>query len=187
MKREIICIAALALGSCASDAVRPVASGTMKLSQGLQAELTAFGGRQNEEMEARRSAIKALNENTNASTFIATEQVMDWRASDNETALRLYEQASTLPIGTQLAGQTTSALLAPAEPSNSVNFDPKNYDALVKTLKPLADKRSTFKDVSFLFSYGQAIVDAMKDDVAQTEQPDTGADKPGKVESGNEE
>lgn len=182
MKGAILAVAVLALGGCASDAIRPVARGTMGLSQGLETELMEFADRQNAEIQARRSNIAGLDENTSASALIAQEQVMDWRSAGNETALRIYEQASGLEVGTQLAGRETLALLAPEPQDQSVNLDPKNYDALVKALKPLADKRSAFKDVGFLFSYGQSVVDAMNANVAKTKAADGKPDQPAEVE-----
>lgn len=192
MKALATFAAALALGGCASNAIRPTASATMRLSQDLKTELTAFAARQNAEMQARRKAITVLDESTAVSAFMAHKQVLDWRSAENEAALRAYEQATSFPIGTQLAGRTTSSLFAPETPEQRVAFDPQTYDALIKTLKPLAEKRSALEDAKFLFQYGQTVVDGMAKDVAEAaEAPPPGpAAQPEQLpepESGNDE
>ena len=186
MKRASIYALTLVLGGCASDAVRPVAIGTMRLSQGLQSEMTAFAARQNAEIAARRAEIAALDEHTKVSAFVANQHVMDWRSAGNDSAIKMFEQASSLPIGTQLAGKTTAALLTPAVEESTVSLDAKHYDALVKTLKPLADKRSPYKDVRFLIAYGQTVINTMKGDVANAADAGTGAEAPPKTETGRE-
>jgi hypothetical protein len=158
----------------------------MKLSQGLQTELTQFAARQNAELQGRRQDIAVLDENTAVSAFVGQKQVMDWHSAGDDSAVRLYDEATSVPIGTQLAGTTTAQLLAPVSPPPSASFDPKAYDALVAALKPLADKRSFIENAQFLFSYGQAIADGMTNDVKTKGTPQTSADKMPKPETGNE-
>ena len=191
MKALAILAGALTLGGCASDAIRPTASVTMRLSQDLKTELTAFAARQNVEIQARRKAITVLDENTAMSAFMAHKQVLDWRSADNKAALGAYEQAISLPIGTQLAGRTTSGLFAPETPERRVAFDPQTYDALIKTLKPLAEKRSAIEDAKILLQYGQTVVDGMAKDLAEAAEappsvPAAQPAQPPEPESGND-
>jgi hypothetical protein len=158
----------------------------MRLSQDLKTELTAFAARQNAEMQARREQIAALEENSALSAFGAQKHLVDWRSADNEAALRAFEQASSLPTGTQLAGKATSELFAPAAPDRRVPFDAKAYDDLLKALKPLSNKRGAADDARFLLQYGQTVVDRMKADVAAAAAEDQGAHKPAQAETGNE-
>ena len=186
MRHATILAAALALGGCASDAIRPTAVETMRLSQDLKTELTAFAARQNVEMQARREQIAALEENTSLSAFSAQKHLIDWRAADNQAALRAFEQATSLPTGTQLAGKATSELFAPAAPDRRVPFDAKAYDALLNALKALSNRRGAEEEARFLLQYGQTIVDRMKADVASAAAEDQGAHEPAQAETGNE-
>lgn len=183
MRAPAFLIAGFALAGCAGDAIRPAATAAMRLSQDLKSELAAFAARQNAEMQARRDAIAVLDENSAVSAFVANKQVLDWHSAKNEAALRTYEQATSLPIGTQLAGQATSKLFVPPKLAQRVAFDAKGYDALIKTLKPLTEKRSAIDDAKFLLQYGQSVTDAMEEDVAKA----TEDEQLTQVETGHEQ
>ncbi|MES3153931.1 hypothetical protein [Sphingomonas faeni] len=170
------------LSGCAADAVRPTATRTLLLTQDLKTELSAFAARQNVELESRRLSIATLDENSSLSEYRARRHVMDWKSSGDVAALRLFEQASSNAVGTLPASVSTGVLLAPS-PASGVTLDAKTYDDLITALKPLAAKRSGTDQVEFILSYGRAVSEQMRKNVAEAAKTETGTAKPAPVET----
>lgn len=172
------------LAGCAADAIRPTAAGTASLTQNLKTELTSFAARQNAEMEARRASVAILDENSSLSAFEARKHLMDWRASDNKAALRIYEQATSTHPPTLPAGALIASPLTVQSTARGVQPDVKDYDAVLTALKPLAGRRSAADQVGFVLSYGRALTERMRENVAKAAEADGSADRPNSVETG---
>ncbi|HEU0135201.1 MAG TPA: hypothetical protein VFR28_10285, partial [Allosphingosinicella sp.] len=124
------------------------------------------------EIDARRRAIERLQQNTQIAAFRAAKQQMDWRSGKDEEALRLYEEAIRTGVGPGLAsilGQAPGSTFA----ASAVAVDSKQYDALLKALKPLTRKGSTLDEAKFLVGFGQAVVDQMKEDLKAAAKEET--------------
>lgn len=182
MKILPIVLPVMLLAGCAADAIRPTATRTLSLTQDLKTELSAFAGRQNVELESRRLAIATLDENSSLSEYRARRHVMDWKSSGDVAALRIFEQASSNAVGTLPASVSTGALLA-SSPASGVKLDSKTYDDLITALKPLAAKRSGADQVDFLLSYGRAVSEQMRKNVAEAAKTETGTAKPMPIET----
>jgi len=162
MKLIALCLC-LSLPACASDAVRPTAAATMNMTQGLRTEMLAFAARQNREIDEGHRNMALERQEAQVSAFRGAKQRMDWRSAKSEEALRLFDEATKPGSGPGLAG------LISVPPGNSaasaVKPDAKQYDALLKALKPLASKGSVLNDAKFLIGLTQQVVDQMNNDV----------------------
>lgn len=183
--RHIGLLLCCSLAACATDAVRPTASATMRMTQGLKAEMAAFAERQNEEIDARHRAIAILRQNSQISSSMAARQRMDWRSTKKEAALRLFDEATKESNNLGLAGLLGQDP-AKASPASAVAFDSKQYDALLKALKPLGRKRSPLRDAKFLLTFGQSVVETMEADLeaAAGKDEEAGALAPAELDSG---
>ncbi|HEY5723446.1 MAG TPA: hypothetical protein VIT45_14110 [Allosphingosinicella sp.] len=161
----------ISLSACATDAVRPTASATMRLTQGMKAEMSAFAERQNAEIDGRHQAIAILRQNAQLSAARGAKQRMDWRSSDQEDAIRLFAEA-TNPANSPGMVAILSQDPATAFPASAVALDRKQYDALLKALKPLGAKGSPLRDTKFLIAFGQSVVAAMEKDVDEAAAAD---------------
>lgn len=169
--RIIVLPLCLSLTACATDAVRPTAVATMRLTQDLKKEMASFADRQNREINARHRAIAVLRTEQQLTVVRAANQRRDWRSVKDEAAIRLFEEAtapSAVPgLATRLGQKPEEAF-----PVSAVNIDGRQYDAMLKALKPLARNSSPLTDVKFLLAFGQSVVDQMKKDVETAAAPE---------------
>jgi hypothetical protein len=160
--KPIALILCLGLAACATDAVRPTASATMRITQSFKTEMASFADRQNAEIDARHRAIAVLQQNTRLSSFRGAKQRMDWRAMKDEAAIRIFEEA-TSPENAPSLSRVLLQDPASAFPASTVSVDRKQYDALMKALEPLASKSSPKRDLIFLIGVGQTVAGMNKD------------------------